>query len=50
MRCRRLSAREIGASVWGREIEAKVDRLAAQLWGVTDAELREIQESLVELG
>lgn len=33
-----------------REIEAEVDRLAAQLWGLTDAELREIQESLAELG
>jgi len=33
-----------------REIEAEVDRLAAQLWGLTDAELREIQESLTELG
>jgi hypothetical protein len=25
-------------------------RLAAQLWGLTDAELREIQESLAERG
>jgi hypothetical protein len=33
-----------------REIEAEVDRLAAALWGLTDAELREIQESLEELG
>jgi SAM-dependent methyltransferase len=33
-----------------REIEAEVDRLAARLWGLTDAELREIQESLAELG
>ena len=33
-----------------REIEAEVDRLAAMLWGLTDAELREIQESLAELG
>jgi hypothetical protein len=31
-------------------IEAEIDRLAAQLWGLTDAELREIQESLAELG
>jgi hypothetical protein len=33
-----------------REIEAEIDRLAAKLWGLTDAELREIQESLAELG
>jgi len=33
-----------------REIEAEVDRLAAKLWGLTDAELQEIQESLAELG
>jgi len=33
-----------------REIELEVDRLAARLWGLTDAELREIQESLAELG
>jgi len=32
-----------------REIEAEIDRLAAKLWGLTDAELREIQESLEEL-
>lgn len=32
------------------EIEAEIDRLAAKLWGLTDAELREIQESLAELG
>lgn len=30
-------------------IEAEIDRLAAQLWGLTDDELREIQESLAEL-
>ena len=33
-----------------REIEAEIDWLAAQLWGLTDAELQEIQESLAELG
>lgn len=31
------------------EIEAEVDRLAAKLWGLTDDELRDIQESLAEL-
>ncbi|HBY94687.1 MAG TPA: hypothetical protein DEP84_12125 [Chloroflexi bacterium] len=30
-------------------IEGEIDRLAAQLWGLTDEELREIQESLAEL-
>jgi len=39
-----------GDPVRMREIEAEVDRLAARLWGLTDAELREIQESLAELG
>lgn len=33
-----------------REIEAEIDQLAKQLWGLTDDELREIQESLTELG
>jgi len=33
-----------------REIEAEIDRLAAKLWGLTEAELQEIQESLAELG
>ena len=32
-----------------REIEAEIDRLAAQLWGLTDGELREIQGSLGEM-
>jgi SAM-dependent methyltransferase len=32
-----------------RQIEAAVDQAAARLWGLTDAELREIQRSLVEL-
>jgi len=31
------------------EIEAEIDRQAAQLWGLTQAELREIQQSLREL-
>ena len=33
-----------------QQIEAEIDRLAAGLWGLTDAELKEIQESLAELG
>ena len=32
-----------------REIEAEIDRPAAELWGLTE-ELREIRESLEELG
>ncbi|MEW6717258.1 MAG: N-6 DNA methylase [Chloroflexota bacterium] len=32
------------------EIEAEIDILAAQLWGLTEAELWEIRESLEELG
>ncbi len=32
-----------------RRIEAEIDRQAAQLWGLTEAELREIQVSLREL-
>jgi len=32
-----------------REIESEIDRAAAQLWGITDEELREIQQSLLEL-
>jgi len=32
-----------------KEIEAEIDRLAARLWGLTDEELQEIQESLAEL-
>jgi hypothetical protein len=30
-------------------LEAEIDKLAAQLWGLTDAELSEIQRSLKEL-
>jgi hypothetical protein len=44
------AATAAGEAARVREIEAEVDRLAAKLWGLTDAELREIQESLAELG
>ena len=44
------AATAAGNAAHVREIEAEVDRLAARLWGLTDAELREIQESLAELG
>jgi hypothetical protein len=33
-----------------RQIEAEIDHEAANLWGLTDEELREIQRSLAELG
>ena len=33
-----------------REIEAEIDGLAAELWGLTEGELQEIRESLEELG
>ncbi len=32
------------------EVEAQVDEAAAELWGITDAKLREIRRSLAELG
>jgi len=32
------------------EVEAQVDEAAAQLWGITEAELQEIRRSLAELG
>jgi hypothetical protein len=32
------------------EIKARIDRLAVQLWGLTAEELREIRDSLEELG
>jgi hypothetical protein len=44
------AATSAGDAARVREIEGEIDRLAAQLWGLTDAELREIQQSLAELG
>jgi hypothetical protein len=32
-----------------QEIEAEIDHWAAQLWNLSDDELREIQQSLAEL-
>jgi hypothetical protein len=32
-----------------RQIEAAIDQQAAPLWGLTDAELRQIQQSLQQL-
>jgi hypothetical protein len=31
-------------------VESRVDQAAAELWGITDRELREIRWSLKELG
>jgi hypothetical protein len=32
------------------QVEAQVDEAAAELWGITDGELKEIRRSLEELG
>lgn len=39
----------IGDEAGLRELEQPIDELVAQLWGLTKAALREIQESLAEL-
>lgn len=44
------AATAAGDAVRVQAIETEIDQLAAQLWGLTDAELRDIQESLAELG
>jgi hypothetical protein len=40
----------ISAIPVNRTIEAQVDEVAAELWGITDRELKEIWRSLEELG
>jgi hypothetical protein len=42
-------AGKIGDEMRLREIEAEIDLLAAKLWGLSDDELRDIQQSLAEL-
>jgi hypothetical protein len=42
-------AAKIGDEMRLREIEAEIDRQAAQLWGLSEDELCEIQQSLREL-
>jgi len=42
-------ATEIGDEVGVKELEQRIDELAAELWGLTKTELKEIQESLAEL-
>jgi hypothetical protein len=42
-------AAEIGDEMRLQEIESEIDRQAAKLWGLTDDELRDIQQSLAEL-
>lgn len=44
------AATAAGDAAQVQAIEAEVDRLAAQLWGLTEEELREIQRNLEELG
>ena len=43
-------ATAVGNKVQVQEIEAAIDILSAQVWGLSAAELREIQESLLEMG
>jgi hypothetical protein len=40
----------ISAVLGNRTIEAQVDEVAAELWGITDRELKEIRRSLEKLG
>jgi SAM-dependent methyltransferase len=42
-------AAKVGDETRLREIEAEIDRWAAKLWGLSDDELRDIQQSLAEL-
>ena len=54
LRLAELSRRAHGATAAGNTaqveaIDAEIDRLAAQLWGLTEEELREIQRNLAEL-
>jgi hypothetical protein len=42
-------AAKIGDEMRLREIEAEIDRRGAELWGLTEDELRELQQSLAEL-
>jgi hypothetical protein len=42
-------AAKVGDETRLREIEAEIDLWAAKLWGLSDDELREIQQSLREL-
>jgi hypothetical protein len=42
-------AAKVGDETRLREIEAEIDRQAAKLWGLSDDELRDIQQSLAEL-
>jgi len=40
---------EIGDEVGVKELEQRIDELAAQIWGLTEEELKEIQISLEEI-
>jgi len=41
---------EAGKEVGLATVEARVDEAAAELWGITDRELKAIRRSLAELG
>jgi hypothetical protein len=41
---------DIGVSDHLSAMEARVNEVAADLWGITDRELKEIRRSLEELG
>ena len=40
-----ISAPGVGCEAW----EAEIDRAAAKIWGITDDELRAIQDALAEM-
>ena len=43
------AATAVGDAAQVEAIDAEIDRLAAQLWGLTEEELEEIQRNLEEL-
>ena len=40
----------IGDEAGLKELEARIDELAAQVWGLSNEELKELQTSLEEMG
>ena len=49
-RAHQLAARGKTAEAELRQVESEIDRLAAQLWGLTEEELAQVQRSLQEAG
>jgi len=47
---RTRAIRQAARRAHSAEVETQVDRAAAELWGITDRELKEIRRSLEELG